>query len=163
MLQNKTSSATLSIMDADADASTKTQLEQAGLRVTPVRREVLAALTRVGYPLAQAELAALRGLKSFDRVTLYRTLSRLKEAGLVHAVQGMDGAWRFCAHPVLDAGCPGNHPHFLCLGCGRMRCLTGQKLPHVRVPPDVEVQGKQLVVYGLCSGCGAAGRADGEA
>lgn len=136
----------------------ETLLARAGLRITPVRREVLAALNRAGYPLSQPELAALPDLAGFDRVTLYRTLSRLKEAGLVHAVQGMDGSWRFCAQPPPSRGCPGNHPHFLCLGCGRMRCLTGQRLPHVRVPQDVEVQGKQLVVYGLCGDCAARER-----
>jgi Fur family ferric uptake transcriptional regulator len=136
--------------------NTETRLTRVGLRVTPVRKRVLAALIRAGYPLSQQELAAMKGLHDYDRVTLYRTLNRLKEAGVVHAVQGMDGAWRFCAHSPHTSGCPGNHPHFLCLGCGRMRCLTGQKMPHVEVPPDVQVQGKQLVVYGLCSKCAAA-------
>ena len=134
---------------------TETRLMGAGLRATPVRRDVLAALTAAGYPVSRQELAALPGIEAHDRVTLYRTLNRLKAAGLVHAVQGMDGVWRFCAHPPRTPGCPGNHPHFLCRRCGRMRCLIGQRLPHVEVPPDVEVEGKQLVIYGLCADCAA--------
>jgi Fur family ferric uptake transcriptional regulator len=128
-------------------------LRRASVRPTPVRLQVLGSLLRTGYPVSQPELARSRELKAYDRVTLYRTLNLLREAGLVHAVQGIDGAWRFCAHPLDVVGCPGDHPHFLCFSCGRMNCLTGQRLPHIELPPDMRVEGKQLVVYGRCSVC----------
>jgi len=128
-------------------------LRQAGERVTPVRVQVLEVLISTGHPISQAQLAGLPELAASDRVTLYRTLNRLRAAGLVHAVEGIDGAWRYCAHRSEARGCPGDHPHFLCLTCGRMTCLTGQRLPHVDVPPGVQVQGKQLVVYGRCAAC----------
>jgi Fur family ferric uptake transcriptional regulator/Fur family zinc uptake transcriptional regulator len=131
-------------------------LRQAGARVTAARVRVLAALLRAGCPVSQQELARLTrqtGLADCDRVTLYRTLNRLREAGLAHAVEGVDGSWRFCAHSPDTPGCPGNHPHFLCLSCGTMICLTAQRLPRVEVPPGSVVQGKQLVVYGRCGPC----------
>jgi Fur family ferric uptake transcriptional regulator len=123
------------------------------IRPTPVRRNLLKLLTREARPLTAGEIISLQKSKAFDRVTVYRTLYTLAESGLVHRVQGLDGAWRFCAHPPAEHGCPGNHPHFLCRECGSMRCLTEQQLPWVRVPTDVEVEGKQLVVYGVCSSC----------
>jgi Fur family ferric uptake transcriptional regulator/Fur family zinc uptake transcriptional regulator len=89
-----------------------------------------------------------------DKVTLYRTLQTLKTYGIVHQVQGLDGVWRFCAHDPESKGCPGDHPHFLCLHCGKMICLTGQRLPRVEVPEGMTVEGKQFVVYGCCSECG---------
>jgi Fur family ferric uptake transcriptional regulator len=135
-------------------------LKEVGLRVTAARVKVLDHLYSSGCPLSQHMLADCPDLREFDRVTVYRTLNRLKETGLVHAVQGTDGAWRYCAHPPDRAGCPGNHPHFLCLECGRMFCLTGQKLPWVEVPAGVEVQGKQLVVYGRCAECRASGQTE---
>jgi Fur family ferric uptake transcriptional regulator/Fur family zinc uptake transcriptional regulator len=128
-------------------------LKGAGLRCTPVRNAVLRALSRRGRPLAHTELARARGLEALDRVTLYRTLTALQETGLVHRVQDQDGVWRFCAHVRDESGCPGNHPHFHCTRCGRMRCLTGQELPWVAVEKDERVTGKQLVVYGLCAAC----------
>lgn len=128
-------------------------LRQAGERATPVRVQVLRCLIRRGHPISQSQLARLPELAGCDRVTLYRTLNRLRQVGLVHAVEGIDGAWRYCAHRSEARGCPGDHPHFLCLSCGVMTCLTGQKLPHVDVPPGVQVQGKQLVVYGRCAAC----------
>lgn len=133
-------------------------LREAGVRATAVRARVLTALLRAGCPVSQPELACLAELADCDRVTLYRTLKRLREAGLTHAVQGVDGSWRFCAHPPGAhrpgaQDCPGNHPHFLCVSCGAMICLTVQKLPRVDVPRGVRVQGKQLVVYGRCRAC----------
>ncbi|MBN1837138.1 MAG: transcriptional repressor [Spirochaetales bacterium] len=133
-------------------------LRQHGQRVTPVRVQVLEALFRMGRPVSPAQLAEIPQLRGCDRVTLYRTLNRLRVARLVHAVEGIDGAWRYCAHPPDTRGCPGDHPHFLCLSCGRMTCLIGQRLPHVEVPPGVQVEGKQLVVYGRCAECARAGK-----
>jgi Fur family ferric uptake transcriptional regulator/Fur family zinc uptake transcriptional regulator len=88
-----------------------------------------------------------------DRVTLYRVLEALRGAGIVHQVQGLDGVWRFCAHDPDRPGCPGDHPHFLCLACGRMICLVGQSLQRVDVPGGCSVEGKQCVVYGRCADC----------
>jgi len=136
-------------------------LRRSGARATAVRVRVLEILLRAGCPVSQPDLTRSAELAGCDRVTLYRTLKLLREAGLAHAVQGVDGSWRFCAQVPGAQGCPGNHPHFLCLSCGRMVCLAEQKLPHVEVPPGVEVQGKQLVVYGRCRPC-AEGRGAGS-
>ena len=123
------------------------------IRPTQARRKILELLYKEACPLTAGEIFSLQKSKAADRVTIYRTLYTLAESGLVHQVQGLDGAWRFCAHPPLKHGCPGNHPHFLCRECGSMLCLTEQKLPWVMVPADLQVKGKQLVVYGFCSSC----------
>jgi Fur family ferric uptake transcriptional regulator len=136
-----------------SSASAEDLLASAGVRVTPIRRAVLGSLLQVRSPLSHGELSALTELRALDRVTLYRTLHVLRKAHLVHAVQGMDGTWRFCAHAPQRGGCPGNHPHFLCETCGRMWCLAGQRLPQVEVPEHLTVRGKQLVVYGVCEQC----------
>ena len=127
-------------------------LNGAGLRVTKQRIAVLELLIEKRAPVSHAEITAALA-DPLDKVTLYRTLQTLKEAGITHQVQGLDGAWRFCAHDNDAEGCPGGHAHFLCLSCGRMSCLTNQKLPRVEVPEGNEVEGKQLIVYGRCSGC----------
>ena len=128
-------------------------LADAGVRPTPARRAVLACLLEAGTPMSHGELGLLPELRGMDRVTLYRTLHALNRARLVHAVEGVDGVWRYRAHAPVLAGCPGDHPHFLCESCGRMWCLTDQRLPQVQVPEDLMVRGKQLVVYGLCREC----------
>jgi Fur family transcriptional regulator, ferric uptake regulator len=139
-----------------ATASPRRELLKAsGLRCTPARDAVLAFLSRQGRPLAHSEIARARGLAALDRVTLYRTLTALQDAGLVHRVQDHEGAWRFCAHVRHGRRCPADHPHFQCTRCGRMRCLTDQTLPWVSVRGKERITGKQLVVYGLCAACSA--------
>lgn len=127
-------------------------LKEAGLRNTKQRITVLELLLRKGVPLSHAEVSEMLA-EPMDKVTLYRTLQTLQSVGIVHQVQGLDGVWRFCAHDPGVEGCPGDHPHFLCLTCGTMQCLTDQSLPRVDVPEGVEVGGKQLVIYGTCADC----------
>ena len=128
-------------------------LRRTGLRRTKAREAVLNLLFEAMRPLSHQELAIQPEVDRLDRVTLYRTLTTLQKAGLVPRVQGVDGIWRFSAHGIDHAGCPGNHPHFLCLQCSKMACLTEQALPWVSVPEGAEVKGKQFVVYGLCPAC----------
>lgn len=123
-----------------------------GVRSTPFREQVLSLLLQRGHPMTHAEIRQALP-NTADRVTLYRTLETLRDAEILHQVQGADGVWRFCAHEPGGEGCPGGHPHFLCLSCGSMVCLMGQSIQRVDVPEDALVQGKQLVVYGLCARC----------
>jgi len=141
-------------MKSGSDASTL--LEESGLRPTEVRRRVLTSLLGAACALSHREL--VDNLAGLDRVTIFRNLKLLKEAGLVHGVQGIDGSLRYVVNPVGNKGCPGGHPHFLCLECGTMTCLVGQELPRVSVPRSVEVRGKQFLVYGLCAACARSKR-----
>jgi Fur family transcriptional regulator, ferric uptake regulator len=134
-------------------------LRSSGLRCTPAREAVLRLLSREARPLAHSEIAGFPGPAALNRVTLYRTLSTLQDAGLAHRVQDLDGAWRFCAHARRERGCPGGHAHFHCTQCGRMRCLVDQALPWISVPEGARVTAKQLVVYGLCPACAAPRKA----
>ncbi len=110
-------------------------------------------LHRAQRPLSHQEMASHPESRGLDRVTLYRTLTALQRAGLLHRVQGVDGVWRF-GGPRPDPGtCGGNHLHFLCLQCEQMSCLTGQPLPWVQGPPGAAIFGKQLLVYGRCAAC----------
>ena len=133
-------------------------LKQSDLRCTHAREAVLRLLCDARRPLSHEQIAAAPNMERLDRVTLYRTLAALQEAGLAHRVQGKDGVWHFCAHATHEDGCPGNHPHFLCLRCGRMRCLSDQSLPWVAVDEGERVIGKHLVVYGACSACAGSAR-----
>lgn len=128
-------------------------LRQASLRCTPGREAVLRFLYDSGRPLAHGQIATAPGMEGVDRVTLYRTLTALEEARLLHRVQDKDGVWHFCAHPPDGDGCPGNHAHFVCDTCGQIRCLADQSLPWVTVKEGERVFGKQLVVYGICLVC----------
>ena len=144
-------------------------LKEAGLRLTKQRRLVLKLLMADGSPLSHNEISA-RLEVALDKATLYRVLDTLLAAELIHRVQGLDGVWRFCAHEHAgkedaDVGqhyrhvgddktfCLTGHPHFQCLECGKMSCLTDQRIQRVEVPEGATVEGKQLIVYGRCREC----------
>jgi Fur family ferric uptake transcriptional regulator/Fur family zinc uptake transcriptional regulator len=128
-------------------------LRAAGLRRTRARQAILDVLQGADRPLSHQEIAREPAIRRLDRVTLYRTLKTLQNAGLLHRIQGVDGVWRFRSHAPRSGRCGGDHIHFLCLVCNRMSCLPEQPLPWVRAPEGAEVFGKQLVVYGRCAGC----------
>ena len=132
-------------------------IKKAGIRSNTVRTYVLRCLFFYGRPLSHGEILEDPDMAGFDRVTVYRTLSKLQEAKLVHVIEGTDGIRRYCAHYPEQPNCPGNHPHFICQVCGTMVCLTGQSMPRVDVPEGMIVKGKQLVVYGICNKCAEKG------
>jgi len=123
------------------------------VRSNTVRKHVLKYLLEQGRPVSHGEILEDTVIQQFDRVTVYRTLAKLQEAGLLHIIEGTDGIRRYCAHYPGQPNCPGNHPHFICEMCGKMVCLTGQSMPHVDVEPGMIVKGKQYLVYGLCQEC----------
>jgi Fur family ferric uptake transcriptional regulator/Fur family zinc uptake transcriptional regulator len=130
-------------------------LREKGIRNTALRRRVLNLLFERQGPLSHLEIfEALSATGQVpDRVTLYRTLSAFSGARILHEVQGTDGILRFCLSEPSREGCLGNHPHFLCRKCGRMVCLSDQPLPYVEVPAETVVEGKQLLIFGLCPRC----------
>ena len=128
-------------------------LRSNGLRRTQARKLVLDLMFQVPRPLSHQEIADEPALSQLDRVTLYRTLTTLEQAGLLHRIQGVDGVWRFRGHAIQEGKCGGDHLHFLCLECKQMTCLPEQALPWVEAPEGAEVFGKQLLVYGRCAAC----------
>ena len=130
----------------------ETILERKSIRCTPMREAILEILLKKGCPMSYKEVAACLPRQG-DRVTIYRTLLLLFEKGIVHRVMDMNGTWRFCAHNSVNSGCPGDHPHFECMVCGSMQCLTDTSLPYIEVAGGAVVKGKHMVVYGVCPRC----------
>ncbi len=139
-------------------------LKAIGLRRTAAREAILQLLESAGRPLSHQDIyKRLQRIGSFDRVTVYRTLETLLEAGLLHRIQATNGTWRFCRHTSSTSGkCSGNHIHFLCSKCDRMSCLPEQPLPWVLPPAGAVIHSKQLVVHGFCAGCVTKAKATGK-
>lgn len=106
------------LQQAEAD------LRNAGVRVTSARIQVLATLLNAGSTLLHQELLAL--LPTMDRVTLYRSLDTLIDAGLAHKIAVNDRAFRYSAGADHEHSLTADHQHghFKCTGCGKVFCLT---------------------------------------
>ncbi len=109
----------------EAIALAETQLRAASVRVTGARLKVLAALLDAQRALSHHEVQ--EAFAEMDRVTLYRALDCLTDAGLAHKITGDDRVFRFSAGAEHD-GTDGparhhQHGHFKCTRCAKVFCL----------------------------------------
>jgi len=108
---------------ADEIAELKALLRKSGLRSTSARLAVLEHLQRARSPISHAELAKDLVPTGLDRATVYRNLMDLAESGLVARAELGDHVWRY---EIKREGHDHNaeHPHFVCIDCGEVTCLT---------------------------------------
>lgn len=111
----------------DAETAAEAQLREASVRVTAARIKVLAALLKAGRAFSHQDVQdALTGM---DRVTLYRALDCLTDAGLAHKIAGDDRVFRYSAGAdhggtqELSHTPHHQHGHFKCTRCAKVFCL----------------------------------------
>ena len=129
-------------------------IRDAGLRCTPGRVAVYEALLQAKQPLTHSDLVAHMSTVGVDQATIYRNLVDLAEAGLLRRSDLGDHTWRF---EVPRAGDPvGGHPHFVCIECGDIQCLSGVGLNVPRksdLPRAIRQKAVELQIRGLCDNC----------
>jgi Fur family ferric uptake transcriptional regulator len=130
-------------------------IRQAGLRVTQPRLAVLQVLTKSARPLSHADLIDALDGQGFDRVTLYRNLNDLADAGIVVRTELGDRVFRFELRSGDDAHA-GTHPHFTCTDCGTVSCLPENVVRITksgRLPRAVREQTVEVSLRGVCDRC----------
>ena len=134
------------------------RLREHGLRATRARTRLLSVLQRARRPLSHTDiLSRLRGAP-VNRVTVYRTLDALTEAGLVHRAYINDRTWTF--ETSDRCGRQQCHPHFSCRKCGLVACMTQVHVPFAKGFPEGYLAERQKVhIEGLCPSC-AKGRGE---
>lgn len=133
------------------------RLRDKGLRVTRTRLDVLRVLGKSPTPQsAQEVMDALAG-ENADRVTIYRTLNSLVDAGLAHKVDPGDRVWRYgllvqAGHQAHDG-----HAHFVCDACGTVRCLQDSTIKVSLGQGDkgerFKVTQRDVYLHGTCEKC----------
>ena len=129
----------------------KALLKDAGLYCTGARIAVMETLAAAKHPLSQDQIAQAMDAQP-DKVTIYRTLTSLMKANLVHrAYVDERAAYYELAHHCSAQQC---HPHFTCTQCGKTHCLTDLKIPMARSPHrGFIVQRQQVRLEGICPAC----------
>ncbi|RJG04920.1 transcriptional repressor [Noviherbaspirillum cavernae] len=104
------------------------QLRDASVRITDARVKVLAALLGADRALSHQDLQDT--FVDMDRVTLYRALDCLTDAGLAHKIASDDRVFRYSAGAESSTsarqnghGAQHQHGHFKCTRCSRVFCL----------------------------------------
>lgn len=135
-------------------AAIQSAIRAAGSRVTPARVRVLGMLQAAPGPQSHAEIEeglAAETLPGIDRVTLYRVLDWLCEAGLAHKAADARGVFRFsAAQPNVEHAA---HVHFRCTGCGGVFCLKAPPPAPPALPPGFRLDGVALDIRGECPRC----------
>jgi len=128
------------------------ELQSAGLRMTPQREEVYREMIRSsGHPgAAEVHAAVRRRLPSISLDTVYRTLWKLAELGLLRPLVTTGDRIRFDA--VLET-----HHHFVCTRCGRTIDFTSSELDDLEIPEAARRLGSvwdvHVEVRGICRRC----------
>jgi Fur family transcriptional regulator, ferric uptake regulator len=117
-----------------AESLAETQLRETAVRATAARVRVLASLLGARRAFSHQDLQD--SLVDMDRVTLYRALDCLTEAGLAHKIAGDDRIFRYSAgaehagsaehgtqHATARNGGQHQHGHFKCTRCAQVFCL----------------------------------------
>lgn len=115
-------------------ALAESQLRETTLRATDARIKVLAALLGARYAFSHQDVQDT--LVDMDRVTLYRALDCLTDAGLAHKIAGDDRVFRYNAgsehleHGDQHQTQQHQHGHFKCTRCAKVFCIdnVGEKL-----------------------------------
>src|SRR5829696_7539122 len=139
---------------AAAPADLRAALQARGMRVTPQRLAVHAALQALGrHSTAEEVLERVHGtVPGVSLPTVYAALELLADLGLAARVQA-GRAVRF--DPRTQP-----HHHFVCTSCGAVTDLDaelelGPALERVRAQGG-EAAGAEVIVRGLCADCAGA-------
>lgn len=128
-------------------------LDRHELKKTALRRSILLAFLKAKGPLTQADLIASlsRLIAACDRVSIYRNLAHLKEAGILHELE--TNKYVFCSHEC------DSHGHLL-LYC--WKCQKHQEIKdHDRIGSFMSSlgrfgffdKGQSVFLKGVCSAC----------
>ncbi|MCL5428375.1 MAG: transcriptional repressor [Chloroflexi bacterium] len=128
-------------------------LQSNGYRLTSSRRAVVEVLATADQSLTAADLYRI-GLERHKRlglVSVYRTLEKLEELGLVQRVHRPDGC-----HAYISA-LEGHQHLLLCESCGRVEIFRGDNLKEfsrrLEGASGFEIHEHWLQFFGLCSQC----------
>ena len=141
------------MINQEGVAEAKELLRQAGKRVTPQRVLILEAMREAGGHLDADEIYRLVRPKMprLSLSTVYRTLTILKEAGMVEELHLGEEHH----HYELKGG--REHSHLICQGCGKViefECPFSEELIHdLSERYDFEITGVRLDVTGYCAEC----------
>jgi Fur family ferric uptake transcriptional regulator len=87
-----------------------------------------------------------------NKTTIYRILEKLEDDGVLHSFLGKNGhKWYAKCTGCSSTGHHDIHPHFQCISCGKVDCLT----INITIPdiPNRKVEISQVLLQGKCESC----------
>ena len=122
-------------------------LTGAGLKRTKQREALLELLKNADKPMT-AEMI-YENTKNMSRSTVYRTLEKFLEKGIVTRGVVHDGDKLY-----YELACMGHRHYAICLGCHEMRYIDICPMHDAHIN-NFTVTGHKLELYGYCDKCAA--------
>ena len=125
-----------------------------GLRLTPFRKLVYQIFLKHNVAISTGLIE--KELKSFDRITLYRTLKLFKEKGVIHEILFPNNEKKLA---LCKEKCKHNdnlhrhdHIHFRCNECEEIYCVDIPKRPELDLV-GFQIDQLEIQAVGTCNNC----------
>jgi len=138
-------------MSKDTHIRAREMLKSVRLYCTTSRLAILEVLFGSDSPLTQDQIRQALP-NELDKVTVYRTLTSLLEADLVHRAYVDERAAYY--ELAIHCGPSQCHPHFHCTRCGQTHCLLDLRIPLAQSPHrGFKIVRQQVRLEGICPDC----------
>jgi Fur family peroxide stress response transcriptional regulator len=136
----------------DSMALFRNRCRQHSLNITPQRAAIYQELVKAqNHPDSEDIFRKIKTI--FPQIsidTVYRTLSKFAEIGLIHIVEGYGEARRY--DPDTN-----NHHHFRCSRCNKIVDFRDENYDRLRVPETFQKNFKvtrvKIILEGICNEC----------
>lgn len=127
-------------------------LRQRGLKLTAFRSRLLDIFSSHNTAIEQKKLETELG--DFDRVTLYRNLQSLTQAGVLHKAIENDNQtyYAICPPSCTSDSHEHEHVHFVCDSCERVSCIEVAHFPRIQIE-GYQIESVDIKLQGVCDDC----------
>lgn len=123
------------------------------LKKTAARLSIISALQKSEMPLSENNMKEVMG-ELYDRVTFYRSVQTLTEAGIIHRIVADNVIIRYAlTRNDKENRLGSEHAHFYCLQCNTVICLGNVKTEYNRLPEGFVANQCEIIIKGLCNKC----------
>jgi len=134
------------------EANVKEYLRERSLKATPIRVELLTLLAKQSSALPYSDIQ--KQLRSYDRVTLYRTINALMDSGIVHkaSTSGDEIYYALCSQDCSKQCHKHEHIHFKCRHCNEVSCIHVEQSLNISIP-GYQIDDLSIEASGICNKC----------
>lgn len=128
-------------------------LQTHNVKKTSPRIAIIKALQASFHPLSESDIKVYIG-DQYDRITFYRNVQTLVEAGIIHKIVADNTTTKFALNNC-DEGHKhdADHVHFYCNKCNLLVCLINVQTKKYDLPNGYENQQCNVIIKGLCIKC----------
>lgn len=124
------------------------------LRKTPTRLSIIQSLLSTSFPQSESDMHANMPA-THDRITFYRSIQTLLEAGIIHRIVADNTTVRYalnhCSNLYHDHS--SDHVHFYCKVCLKVECLKNIPICEYLLPEGYIRETSDVIIKGLCKQC----------